>query len=530
MPVATKKLVKLLRESHYNEEEIDFLEDGFLNGFDIGYKGPPDRQSSADNLPFQEGVGNKTELWNKLMKEVKAKRVAGPFEKIPLESYIQSPIGLIPKGDGSQTRLIFHLSYDYKCEGLGSANRLTAAEKCKVKYKDLDFAIRYLQLFDSVQDELDDGNECDLRNNGNSSNSSTKLQHRRLSRKWKNEFDSNHQRKWKKTIFAGKSDLKSAFCILGLSRGSWMWLVMKAQDPITGEWRYFIDKCLPFGASISCSHFQHFSDALHHLIEWRTGTFNCITNYLDDFLFIAPTVLWCNHLIQEFLWLCKELNVPVSMEKTEWASPSALIISLGILLDGKNLILVIPNEKCVKAINMLQKMCNKRKVTVKELQSLCSYLNFLCKAIFPGRTFVRRMYLKFAKFIDLKKGWSWNDRKSEQNDFKRYVLKQHHHVWLDQEFKLDCNKWLEFLTNSNLLNVVNRPMVDILGIPETSETIGFYSDIQEPWVWLHSEFPLALGEVGNFIHWYLWSKHWIFGTFWSRSRNFDLGRNQWVVQ
>ena len=76
---------------------------------------------------------------------------------------------------------------------------------------------------------------------------------------------------------------------------------MKAQDPITGEWRYFIDKCLLFGASISCSHFQHFSDALQHLIKWRTGAFNRITNYLDDFLFIALTVLRCNNLIQEFL-------------------------------------------------------------------------------------------------------------------------------------------------------------------------------------------------------------------------------------
>ena len=43
---------------------------------------------------------------------------------------------------------------------------------------------------------------------------------------------------------------------------------MKAQDPLTGEWKYFIDKCLPFGSSISCSHFQRFSNALQHLIEW----------------------------------------------------------------------------------------------------------------------------------------------------------------------------------------------------------------------------------------------------------------------
>ena len=62
---------------------------------------------------------------------------------------------------------------------------------------------------------------------------------------------------------------------------------MKAQDPLTKEWRYFIDKWLPFGASISCALFQKFSDALCHIVEYHTNSNKKITNYLDDFLFIA---------------------------------------------------------------------------------------------------------------------------------------------------------------------------------------------------------------------------------------------------
>ena len=86
-----------------------------------------------------------------------------------------------------------------------------------------------------------------------------------------------------KPIFASKSDLKSAFHVLGLSRSSWKWLVMKAQDLKTGSWMFFIDKCLPFGSSISCAHFQHFSNALHHLIEHRLQMKRRVTNYLDNF-------------------------------------------------------------------------------------------------------------------------------------------------------------------------------------------------------------------------------------------------------
>ena len=135
-----------------------------------------------------------------------------------------------------------------------------------------------------------------------------------LSKKWKHEF-TEHYRKKKKNIFAGKSDLKSAFHILGLSRCSWKWLVMKAMHPVTGEWKFFVDKRLPFGASISCSHFQRFSDALQHLIEYRASAPRRITNYLDDFLFIAKTIARCNQLISEFQNSVKSLTYQFQWRK-----------------------------------------------------------------------------------------------------------------------------------------------------------------------------------------------------------------------
>ena len=110
--VKAEKLIRELRSTNYNKEEIEFLKKGFNEGFDIHYEGPRIRQSTSENLPFT--VGNKVELWNKLMKEVRLKRVAGPYNTIPFDNFIQSPIGLVPKDGGKQTRLIFHLSYDCK--------------------------------------------------------------------------------------------------------------------------------------------------------------------------------------------------------------------------------------------------------------------------------------------------------------------------------------------------------------------------------------------------------------------------------
>ena len=178
-----------------------------------------------------------------------------------------------------------------------------------------------------------------------------------------------------------------------------------------------------------------------------------VVNYLDDFLFIQTTVINCNRAIKEFLELCDWLGIKIVVEKTEWGTTK--IVFLGILLDGDNLILTIPEDKRLRAINMLELVINKKKATLKELQRLAGYLNFLTRAIFPGRMFTRRMYSKFAD--------------------KQRFLKPYHHIRLDQEFKQDCGMWLEFLEQQEVRSNIYRSMVD-LGNPMTNEQIDFYSD------------------------------------------------------
>ena len=339
-----------------------------------------------------------------------------------------------------------------------SVNHFTPKEKCSVKYRDVDYAVRsYLQLTESAQAK--EGIKSEFRHESR----------HQLQRKWRDKFGPDRKIKSKhKTVYARKTDLKSAFRLLGLSKKSWPWVIMKACDPETGIWKFFVDKCLPFRASISCSHFQRFSDALCYLIENRTRAHKCVTNYLDDFLFIALTIIRCNYLIQEFLNLCGNLNIPVSSEKMEWGAE--LMVFLGILLDGRNLTLAIPTEKRDKVIKLLQEMIDRKKATVKELQVLCGFLNFICKAVFPRRTFTRRVYSKFRRFIKFGAG-----HKFDSFQMQISKLKQHHHVHLDKEFKTDCKVWLTFLSG-NLASVVNRPMIDILGQVDTSKDICFFSD------------------------------------------------------
>ena len=254
------------------------------------------------------------------------------------------------------------------------------------------------------------------------------------------------------------------------------WLVFKAEDPREkGKFKYFVDKCLPFGASISCAHYQRFSNALHHILSVKTGS-KTITNYLDDFLFISYLRCLCNAMIRKFIQLCKQIGVPIAEEKTEWATTA--LVFLGILLNGKQFTLSIPLEKQQKALHLLNSMIDKKKSTIKEAQTLTGLLNFLTKAIFPGRMFTRRMYAKCATHEITKTG-------------KR--LKPHHHVSVDREFKFDCQIWKTFLVHYSD-TAVCHPMVD-LDATITAHELFFYSDASASEV-------LGFGAVFN--------KHWLF--------------------
>ena len=138
-PVDAEKLNNMLKEINYPSQKRLKLYFGFKNGFKLHYQGDKKVKHVSKNLRLF--VGNKIILWNKVMKEVKEKRYAGPFETPPFEYYIQSPVGLVPKDNGKDTRLIFHLSHP-RISPEQSVNANIPRDLCKVKYADFDEAVQ----------------------------------------------------------------------------------------------------------------------------------------------------------------------------------------------------------------------------------------------------------------------------------------------------------------------------------------------------------------------------------------------------
>ena len=218
-------------------------------------------QRHAKNLKFR--CGTPTETWNKIMVEVRDGRYAGPFDKPPFKNYIQSPVGLVLKDNGKKTHLIFHLSYPRNGDSVNSG---IPKQKCTVRYPDFEDAIR-LCLAES------ETGFCHI----------------------------------------SKSDMSMVFRNVPLRPCDWPLLLLMAKHPLTGKTYYFVDKCLPFGASISCVIFQSFSDSVSHLVTFRTKRRN--VNYLDDFFFVAMLRLMCDWQVNTFLQVCQQINFPVSLEK-----------------------------------------------------------------------------------------------------------------------------------------------------------------------------------------------------------------------
>ena len=397
-PVNADAFEKLLIESGFDPGRIDKLITGFKEGFNLQYAGDRKLKRFAPNLKLN--IGSQVDLWNKVMKEVEKGRYAGPFDEPPFEHFIQSPIGLVPKDQGKDTRLIFHLSYPRSGK---SVNSETPKEKCKVKYPDFCDAIK--MCMDILPEDI--------------------LQ----------------------VIFAGKSDMKSAFRNVPVRKQDFMLLIMMAVNPMTGKKVFFVDKCLPFGASISCALFQEFSDSVAHIFRFRTG--NNTVNYLDDYFFVALLKAMLNDQISEFLHICEIIGFPVSLEKTEWASD--VIVFLGFLIDMRRRLVSIPVDKVNRAEKLILEMLlrKSRKCTVHQMQKLCGFLNYLCRCIIPGRAFTRRLY-----------------------SYTGGNMLPHHHFRITGEIRSDLTMWLEFLRNPT---AYCRPFMDFTNL-WTAVELDWYTD------------------------------------------------------
>ena len=362
-PVKISPLLALL-EQYPPRAQAEKLQTGFTQGFRLGFIGP----RIGRDAPNLQSVRQRTQMaLEKLDKEVSLGRMAGPFTTPPFENLCISPIGLVPKAEAGQFRLIHHLSYPES----ESVNDGIDKSQCSVKYSTFDDALHLVM------------------------------------------------RAGKGSLLA-TADIKSAFCLLPINPSDFCLLGIKVQG------RIYVDKALPMGASCAPAFFEAFSTFLEWATIRRSGL-RGICHYADDFLFVggseATSPSSCKALLQSFKDTCQLLGVPLAEEKT--VEPTSRLSFLGLDIDSAALSVFVPHDKLSKIQGKIQEALSSDKITLRALQSLIGSLAFICRAVAPGRAFLR--------LIDLTRG----------------TKKAWHLIRLSSGAKEDLRTWHFFLRNFN---------------------------------------------------------------------------------
>lgn len=148
-------------------------------------------------------------------------------------------------------------------------------------------------------------------------------------------------------------DIKNAFRLLSIYPGDFELLGIY----INGA--YYIEKCLPFGCSISCKIFEPFSTFLEWAVKFKTQL-DTVHHYLDDFIFIGKSNSDnCSALMHTFQDICSEIGVPLNQDKT--IEPTTKLTFLGLEIDTVNMLVQIPVSKVQELKLLLQQWVAQKK-------------------------------------------------------------------------------------------------------------------------------------------------------------------------
>ena len=247
----------------YNIEKRHSL----LHGFSFGFKIPSAIVTDPPKNSYQNHkscVEFKDIISAKLRAECQLQRISGPHSIIPLTNFIVSPLGLVPKKEPGQFRIIHDLSFPKH----NSVNSHIHPSHSTVKYELLDHCVEIIQRL---------GKGC----------------------------------------YISKADLKDAFRIMPIHPSNYRLL------GFTWESAYYYDRVLPMGCSVSCSLFEQFAQAIQWILKSKLLVKD-MSHILDDFIFFGRDTVSCKRPLQTFFILAESLNLPIKEGKNSLSGNDCL--------------------------------------------------------------------------------------------------------------------------------------------------------------------------------------------------------------
>ena len=255
---------------------------------------------------------------------------------------------------------------------------------------------------------------------------------------------------------------------------------------------YFYDTRLPFGAKSSPEIFHRLTQAVRRMMAKRG--FDDIVVYLDDFLVVGPTLAECTQAYDTLLTLLQDLGFTISRHKL--VAPAQQLTFLGVQLDTVSCTMTLPHDKLIEFQALVSSFQHKHRATKKQLQRLAGKLNWACRVVYGGRTFLRRVLDTMNSLIS--------------------PAAKHK---LGASFQRDIAWWVNFLKvfNGKRLFLDSQPTVDVITDACPLAAGGYFrgdwfyhnfSCDSAPWSQLHINHKETLAIVLAAKRWgHLWSNH-----------------------
>ena len=233
-----------------------------------------------------------------------------------------------------------------------------------------------------------------------------------------------------------KVDLRHAYRSWGIHPKNFHATSLKWKFSGDKQYTYLIVTKLPYGGRHAQGIFHRLTQAVRRMMA-RRG-YGCIIVYLDDFVVIGSTLSECQEIFDCLIQLLQGLGFDISWQKV--VPPTQVLIFLGVLIDTVGQFLALPDGKLVKLQIFMHQFLHRRRASKRELQVLAGKLNWACRVVFGGRTFLRRI-------LD-----AINGLRSLSDRFQ-----------FTCEFYVDLSWWADFLSvfNGKRMFLDNIPVVDV---------------------------------------------------------------------
>ena len=300
-------------------------------GCQIGYNGPPQLILSQN---LKSAQTDHSLISDKLISDLALRRVISRTHSFP---FISSPLGLVPKADGSYRR-IHHLSYPQ-----GSSVNNHIPENAG--------AIKYIKITDIYEAILSAGRHCII----------------------------------------VKKDIKDAFRNIPVAPNN-QWLL-----GFSWNGQHYSEACLPFGLTTAPAIFNLFAEAFNWILEsWLLWT---VFHYLDDFIRIIPAIQGTLEFLTlseaDYHTVTGLLGIP---ENTSKDASGTIVTTLGITLNTNTLQATLSPEKIKKAIDLTAVALTKRRMTLLEVQTIAGYLSWCAAVVRLGKVYLHHIWQFLASF------------------------------------------------------------------------------------------------------------------------------------